>query len=267
MIKFRVFVSLVTYNNNPNEIKKILESLNHPQILIGIMDNSDNKIISKKIKGITRKYSNSQYRCLNENVGFGKAHNENIFNYGKNCDYICILNPDVKIQSDEILHLINTLKTLNQNTILSPLLLNKDGSIQSMVRLLPQSIFYYFFRLLSINQKNYANYTNSIHRVPFIHGACYLLQRKLFLSLQGFSKEFFLYCEDLDLCRKLYSYGGNCYVDSNCKIFHGYGRASRKEFKLFIIHLSSIISYFKKWGFFYDEKAKTVNQNFLKKFL
>ena len=72
MIKFRVFVSLVTYNNNPNEIKKILESLNHPQIQIGIMDNSDNKIISKKIKGITRKYSNSQYRCLNEMLALGK---------------------------------------------------------------------------------------------------------------------------------------------------------------------------------------------------
>ena len=99
--------------------------------------------------------------------------------------------------------------------------------------------------------------------MPFIHGACYLLRVDDFKKLNFFDGRFFLYCEDLDLCRRIIENNGFIAVDPTIRVIHLYNRESHRSLKLFFIHVRSIIQYFFKWGFFNNQKAQITNKEFI----
>ena len=49
-------------------------------------------------------------------------------------------------------------------------------------------------------------------------------------------------------------------------IYHDYAKGSYKNFKLLKYHIQSTIKYFNKWGWFFDEERKKMNDEFLKNF-
>ena len=55
--------------------------------------------------------------------------------------------------------------------------------------------------------------------------------------------------EDADICRKIKQSGKEILYYPKVEITHLYRKASGKNLKLFFIHLSSAIKYFRKWGF------------------
>ena len=63
----------------------------------------------------------------------------------------------------------------------------------------------------------------------------------------GFDERFFLYCEDLDFCRRVYESGNIVLVNPDIKVNHLFQRQSRKSIILFFIHLNSVIKYYVKW--------------------
>ena len=85
---------------------------------------------------------------------------------------------------------------------------------------------------------------------------------KDFQSINGFDERFFLYCEDMDLCRTIYENNYSVVVDSKIKVTHTHKKASRKAIKLFIIHLYSFFLYYYKWGLANPKKIKDINSNF-----
>ena len=67
--------------------------------------------------------------------------------------------------------------------------------------------------------------------------------------LKGFDERFFLYMEDADICRRIYKSGKKILFYPKVEIIHQHQQGSSKNIKLFIIHASSAIKYFLKWGF------------------
>jgi GT2 family glycosyltransferase len=68
-------------------------------------------------------------------------------------------------------------------------------------------------------------------------------------TLKGFDERFFLYMEDADICRRIYKSGKKILFYPKVEIIHQHQQGSSKSIKLFIIHASSAIKYFLKWGF------------------
>ena len=48
------------------------------------------------------------------------------------------------------------------------------------------------------------------------------------------------------------------------QIIHNHGHESYKSKKMLMVHISSALKYFNKWGWFKDDERKQMNQQILK---
>ena len=83
--------------------------------------------------------------------------------------------------------------------------------------------------------------------VPFAQGSFLVIRTELFRQLGGFDERYFLYMEDADLCRRVNEVSELRYCPK-AEVIHKWGKGSHKNFKLFCIHVKSMIAYFGKWG-------------------
>ena len=77
---------------------------------------------------------------------------------------------------------------------------------------------------------------------------CFLLIRtSLFKEIGGFDKRYFMYFEDCDLSREVCKRSRLVYYP-DAVVYHEWGRESKKNTKLRVIQIKSMIAYFNKWG-------------------
>jgi GT2 family glycosyltransferase len=260
----KLSVSIVVYNNPLVKLIKAIDSLDiEKNTDITIFDNSD----MDKIE-----LSNSNIKIIKSsvNLGFGKAHNEVIFKHSKISKYHLILNPDVYFDPSQLVRLIEYMDKNPEISIAIPKILYPNNKIQYSLRLIP-SFFDQFIRRLNVfknrirfQELRFTNYDKEMF-VPFPLG-CFMLCRTEFLKkIGGFDERFFLYMEDLDLCRRMAQLGEIKFFP-NAQIFHLYEKGSSKKLKLLKYHIISMIKYYNKWGWIFDKERKKLNDKCLKQF-
>tara|TARA_X000000950_G_scaffold289244_1_gene411206 strand:- start:5872 stop:6693 length:822 start_codon:yes stop_codon:yes gene_type:complete len=264
-----LLISIVVYGTNVEELDNAIRYMNLKSVQIKhdliIIDNKGDK----KTEIFCLKHGIS-YVNVFKNVGFGAGHNlaSKYFNFSHEIQLI--LNPDVLISDKNINDAFNFIHKNKDISLLSPKLLNEDGSIQYICRFLPSpmSLIKRFFSKvfnLKINSlEDKLNLTNDHIEVPSIHGACFFVRSTSLESINGFDERYFLYVEDIDLCRELSEYGSITYLPS-CYAIHGHQRGSYSNLNLFKYHLKSFIYYFIKWGLFFDKKRNIANNSAIKK--
>lgn len=84
-------------------------------------------------------------------------------------------------------------------------------------------------------------------------------------QIGGFDERFFMYAEDLDLCRRIGEVAKTVYYPK-VFVYHEYAKGSYKNKKLLKYHIQSVVKYFNKWGWVFDNKRRLVNQRFLAKY-
>lgn len=65
--------------------------------------------------------------------------------------------------------------------------------------------------------------------VDWANGACLMVRRSLLLELGGLDEEFFMYFEDVDLCRRLHQQGYRIHHIAEAEIVHFIGRSSGRD--------------------------------------
>ena len=83
--------------------------------------------------------------------------------------------------------------------------------------------------------------------VEYLTGCFQLYKTAAFTALNGFDERYFLYMEDVDICKKIDTTGKKKLYYPNVSITHVLKQGSSKNFKLFCYHLSSAVKYFLKW--------------------
>ena len=83
----------------------------------------------------------------------------------------------------------------------------------------------------------------------FVQGSFMLFKTKDFIDLKGFDQRYFMYMEDVDICRRIDLSGKKKLYFPKVEVTHTHRKGSSKKIRLFFIHMSSIIKYFMKWGF------------------
>lgn len=79
----------------------------------------------------------------------------------------------------------------------------------------------------------------------------------------GFDERFFMYAEDLDLCRRIGEVSKTMFYPG-VSIYHEYEKGSYKNRKLLKYHICSVVKYFNKWGWIFDGKRAATNRKCLK---
>ena len=264
----RFNISIVLFKPEITQLKKCLDSIEMDSKYVNTVYLLDNDFFDKdKIKNYR---FNIKYISNSKNLGFGSAHNIGIRkSISTNIDYHLVLNPDIffkkKIFKKIILFMDSNLDVSN----LMPNILNEDGSNQELSKLLP-SPKDKLYRFLSIH--NYSNYVlknldkNQFYSVPSLSGCFMFLRINSLREIGLFDEQFFLYEEDLDLSRRIYSHSKNIYYPF-INVYHSFNKSSFKHLSIKILHIKSIIKYFNKYGWFFDKERKDINKYFIKKYI
>jgi GT2 family glycosyltransferase len=205
------------------------------------------------------------YHTLGVNLGFGRGHNE-VFRrtYQKGAIYL-FLNPDLYLSGKGINKILALFKKHSSVGLISPKLLNPDGSVQLVSRFIPNPL-----TLIArfIFKKNFGAIPPIYYKhhffAPFISGACMFVRGSLFKAVGGFDPRYFMYMEDLDLCRKIQLRRFSLLLCVDVSAIHEHAKGSSKDLKLFFHHLISMIRYFNKWGWIIDSDRHLRNQRFFK---
>jgi N-acetylglucosaminyl-diphospho-decaprenol L-rhamnosyltransferase len=178
-------------------------------------------------------------------LGFGENHN----NAFKNCTskYFCILNPDIRIKDNIFLNLIK-IKEKEKINIFSPTMLdvNKNKSINS--RKFP-NFFYLFSRIKKMPKRYFYKQNQDVLFTDWIGGMFMLISTKDFKILNGFDTDFFLYFEDIDICKRAKNIGFIVGEARNFNVIHNAQRQSRSSLKHFLYYIKSYFMYLKKHFF------------------
>jgi GT2 family glycosyltransferase len=262
-------ISIVLYNNSVKEITTLLSSLGDVNCQIIIIDNSPTNALSSVVKP----YKFVRYIFNNENLGYGKAHNIAIQTSIDNCvKYHLVLNPDIELNTSILEELKYYMDNHTDVGLCMPNIVYPNLERQYLCKLLPTP-FDLFFRRFTPTKKMRENHSERYElqgvdytidfESPSLSG-CFMFMRTEILERVGvFDKRFFMYCEDLDLCRRINAYSRTMYVPT-APVIHHYNKQSYRSKKLLLYHLTSTVLYFNKWGWIFDKKRKEINKKTLK---
>ena len=154
---------------------------------------------SKKIINEILEFKNIlKYFKPKKNLGFGRANNF-AFKY-VNTKYTLLINADVKTSIKDIEELVNTLVKYPNTGISVPILVDENNNNIDFLECLPE-VASKFGKQSNINKKIMSGDTC----INFCWGAIMLLNNEIIRKTKLFNKKYFLFWEDYDLCRKLYS--------------------------------------------------------------
>jgi hypothetical protein len=79
--------------------------------------------------------------------------------------------------------------------------------------------------------------------VDWIAGMCMALRSAAFAQMGGFDERYFLYYEDVDLCRRLHAAGYAVMYEPRASVIHHARRTSRRHPRYMAIHAASALRY------------------------
>ena len=85
-----------------------------------------------------------------------------------------------------------------------------------------------------------------------------LLRLSAIRETGAFDERYFMYPEDIDLTRRLHRKWKTLYYPA-VSIVHEHQQESRKNYRMLKIHISNMIKYFNKWGWFFDKERRDFN--------
>jgi GT2 family glycosyltransferase len=176
--------------------------------------------------------------------GFGANHNAAFTRC--HTPLFCVVNPDVRLESDPLASLSRTLEDRRVG-VAGPLVRNPNGKLEDSARKFPTRT-----SLLLRAFENHGGAAYPVDQGPlpvdWVAGMFMLFRRETYEALGGFDEAYFLYYEDVDICWRLRAKGYSVVYDPRAEIIHDARRASRGNLRLAAHHLASIFRYLRRTG-------------------
>ena len=247
----RVSVCIVNHNDKDTILDTLRTLKEHTKGVELTIYVSDNQSRDGSAEAIEEKFSDVVVLKNEENRGFGAGNNAVLPFVDGNSDYLALVNPDIEIKEDVLTKMTEYLDEHEDVGMLSPKILNMDGTVQHLPKLKPRFIYLLSGRLPFL--KKFRDHFTMADRqvdipveVDFCTGCFMFLRTDLFVKLKGFDERYFLYLEDADLTREVQRFQKTVY-HPDIEVFHHWHRSSGKSLKFLMIHISSMFKYFWKW--------------------
>ncbi len=168
------------------------------------------------------------------NLGYGKA--ANLGASGFDGDWLVVANPDVTWSPGALDELMAAGTRWPQAGCLGPAIRTPDGRLYPSARAFPSlgrgighAVCGWWWPANPWTRSYRAETGSPVEGTTgWLSGSCMLLRREAFEAVGGFDPTYFMYCEDMDLCRRLAEAGwSNVYVPS-AVITHSGGHATSR---------------------------------------
>lgn len=197
-----------------------------------IVDNFSN---DRQFPVFKQKYSKFTFIENNGNNGFSNGCN---FGAGiSKGNHFLFLNPDTKLTLKALKSLLETTVSHPEIGILSCLQINENEVFYKQNNLFPVlgrffGISRSFYRkLFKAQLEKRFNNNNDLFYPDWVTGAVIFISREWFNKIKGWNEDYWLYFEDVDLCKQIFDFGGKVAVTRRATIFHQHGGASRLNVK------------------------------------
>lgn len=253
-----IIVNYNKYDLTQRCIESVIDTISNIEYEIIVVDNCSTNESYKQLKLMNN--NNNRINIIRniQNKGFGYGNNKGV--ELSKYDNILLLNPDVIVLDGAISKMLDRILYDKSIGVIGSKLLNEDLTLQySCRRFLPLNKFILARTpLKNFISKKIIEEINSHYlmmdydhisekEVDWLMGSCLMLRKKDFLEIGGFSKEYFMYFEDVDLCYKLIKSEKRVLYYPEASMIHLHEQASVKKInKLTFIHLQSMIKFYMK---------------------
>ncbi len=215
MEKKELTVVIVTFKSE-SKIFSCIDSI-PTNVDVIVVENSNNINFKEKLEN---KYTNVRCFLNNQNSGYSVANNNGLKKV--KTKYALVLNPDAKLKKNTLDNFFDSVKKNPNFSIIGP------G-----------------------NDQNYDHSINDdIFEVNDLKGFAIFLNIEKFNN-DFFDENFFLYFEEIDLCKKVKKKGGQIYLDKNIIVDHEGGSSVKRENEL---ELEKNRNWHWMWSTFYFHK-------------
>jgi N-acetylglucosaminyl-diphospho-decaprenol L-rhamnosyltransferase len=184
------------------------------------------------------------------NVGYGRA--ANVGAAGATGEWVVVANPDVEWTPGSLDHLLAAGARWPRAGCLGPAITTPDGRLYPSARALPslgRGIGHAMFGWWWPGNPWTRVYREEKGRpreavTGWLSGSCMLLRREAFEEVGGFDPSYFMYCEDMDLCRRLADAGWQSVYAPSAVVRHtGAHATSRRRHRMLAEHHRSLYRY------------------------
>lgn len=262
--------SIVLYKHKPDDISPLINCILATTINVKLylIDNSPTNELS-----VLATSDSIEYIFNNANVGYGAGHNIAMRKALGTSKYHVVLNPDILFNAGTLENIYRFIEQYPEVGHVMPKIVYADGSIQYTCKLVPTPFDLIIRRFLPASFTKHRKSYFEMHKsgynktmeVPYLSG-CFMFLRLAVVEQVGFFDErFFMYPEDIDLTRRINKVAKTVFYPG-AQAIHGYERGSYKSKTLLWIHLTNMIKYFNKWGWFFDRDRRMINKKILQQF-
>jgi glycosyltransferase involved in cell wall biosynthesis/GT2 family glycosyltransferase len=260
--------SIVLYNNEVALVQKAIDSVLQTRLPLKLylIDNSQ----TDNLKTLASHPSVS-YIFNNKNLGFGKAHNIAIKKSIDESPYHLVLNPDIEFKPGVLESIYQFMEEHHDVGQLLPKVFYNNGNLQKLCHLLPAPVNLVgrrFFENMNWSKRINDEYElngfayNRCLNIPNLSGCFMFLRCNVLKQVGLFDERYFMYMEDIDLCRRIHAVAETIFFPE-VSIIHGFEKESYSNRVVLKHHIQSAIKYFNKWGWFIDKERKRFNDRIL----
>lgn len=213
-------------------VKAAMEGLDGEIIVV------DNASTDGAVALLRAEYPEVQTIQLDRNIGFGGANNRGI--EVARGEYILLLNPDTLVEEETLRVMLRFMRDHPEAGLATSKIYRPDGTLEpaalrgipspwsafsrisGLSRLFPRS------RLFGGYDQSWRNPEES-HQVEAISGCFMFFRGDLLRELGGFDEAFFMYGEDLDLCKRTGLAGAEIWYYPETSIVHIKGQSTSRS--------------------------------------
>jgi len=197
-----------------------------------VVDNFSNDGLFKKYQ---QKYPTVNFIKNSGNNGFANGCNLGAKNGTGN--YFLFLNPDTIVSENPISEMLNLAKKQYDFGIISCEQKNAKGSVEKQVRMFPRLLLLFGFSRAIFMVMNRSKIEDKFHKSKkiifpdWVSGSVIFIGKSWFEKVGGWNEDYWMYSEDIDLCKRISEIGGKIALTRASYIIHNHGGASRLNSK------------------------------------
>ncbi|MEZ8147314.1 glycosyltransferase family 2 protein [Enterovibrio norvegicus] len=245
----RFIVSVVSHGHEKMIINfgtlKLLSSIDN--VVVICRDNKPSNILKKHCEN-----NGIHYVENHSEKGFSENNNTNFSYYLSEIgrvsgDFFLLINPDIILSKPAFDAFTLGVKASPDSIVTANLYLDADLSVQDHnVRRYPAFLDFLSSYLLGSNKTiiNRSKGTLPDDGRFWTSGAFFAVSVENFIKVQGFDESYYMYCEDIDFCRRSAAFNIDVKMVMDSCVVHTRSRDSQKLLsKYFYWHVSGVIKY------------------------
>ena len=193
----------------------------------------DNDVCGDPAPDIEKRFRD--FKFIRNKVNGGFANGNNLGAKSAQGEFLLILNPDTVLREGAIERLLKLARANPGYSLISCRQVNREGketkvtgdfpTILTLTGLQRSLLKIFSRRKLSEKEEDIVSFHH------WISGSLMLIRKKLFEEHQGFYEGFWMYYEDVDLCKRVADRGGRIVLARDVTIEHNHGGSSRSDLR------------------------------------